>query len=265
MIESPPEIATQLSGVCAAIHQQLGTNLRAIHLYGSAVDSGLKPNSDIDLMVAVAEPLMDATRHQLMRELLRHSAWPGSSTTLRALEVTVVALSELVPWRYPPTREMQFGEWLREDIRAGRLEPAMPDHDLAILMTKLRLHSRPLHGPEAAELFDRVPTSDFRRSLRDTIAQWNEEQDWHGDERNVLLALARIWFSACTGAIASKDAAAAWACGRLPPEYGALMTRAAAAYLSGQKDGLDQTPGPLASTIQFCKAEIEQALQNKSD
>lgn len=91
-----------------------------------------------------------------MTDLLAHSAWPGSSDTLRALELTVVALGEIVPWRYPPRREMQFGEWLREDIEAGRFEPAMVDHDLAILITKLRRHSSALLGPAAAELFEEV-------------------------------------------------------------------------------------------------------------
>ncbi|GEM_PF-6550602 len=43
--------------------------------------------------------------------------------------------------------------------------------------------------------------------------------DWQGDERNVVLALARIWFSAATGTIAPKDVAANWALERLPQEH----------------------------------------------
>lgn len=88
----------------------------------------------------------------------------------RPLEVTIVVRDEVVPWRYPPRRELQFGEWLRQDLQA-----------------------------------------DFAQALLDTLGLWNQPADWQGDERNGVLALARIWFSASTGEIAPKDAAAAWA------------------------------------------------------
>lgn len=153
---------------------------------------------------------------------------------------------------------MQFGEWLREDIGAGRFEPAMADPDLAILMTKLRLHSAALHGPEAEDLFEPVPLSDLRKAFAATIAQWNAEPDWRGDERNIILALARIWFSVSTGSIASKDAAAAWAAERLPPADAALLAGAAASYLGGRE--FQPASGPVADFIRFCKAEIEREL-----
>jgi streptomycin 3"-adenylyltransferase len=159
---------------------------------------------------------------------------------------------------------MQFGEWLREDIQRGRFEPAMVDHDLAILVTKVRRHSTSLYGPSAVDLFESVPPSDFRRSLVDTIAKWSAAPDWHGDERNVILALARIWFSACTGEIASKDVAAAWAAERLPAEHRSLMARAANSYLSGEKDELALVPERVAAAVRFCKGEIERELTRSS-
>ena len=260
----PPEVASQVSAVQAVLAQQLGSNLRAIHLFGSAVDGGLQPLSDVDLMVSVASPLAEEVRRSLMQTLLQHSAWPGSSTVLRALEVTVVALAELVPWRYPPRREMQFGEWLREDIQAGRYEAAMPDHDLAILITKLRRHSVALLGPPATALFEQVPASHFKQSLAHTLSQWNEPPDWHGDERNVILALARIWYTACTGEIAPKDRAAAWTADRLPAAHRPLMRRAANTYLHGLADDLGETPEALARAIHFCKSEIERELEGRA-
>ena len=197
-----------------------------------------------------------------MRELLAHSAPPGSPGALRALEVTVLALGEVQPWRYPARREMQFGEWLRDDIVAGRFEPAMVDPDLAILLTKLRLHSLPLLGPPAKELFAPVPARDFRQALADTMAQWNAPPDWQGEEAPILLALARIWYSASTGAIASKHAAAAWAAERMPVEHAAILQRAARAYLGGgEDDGLAAMPGAVAATIHWCKERIAPLLQ----
>ncbi|VWC19561.1 aminoglycoside nucleotidyltransferase [Burkholderia diffusa] len=45
--------------------------------------------------------------------------------------------------------------------RAGIVEPACVDHDLAILLTKVRQHDVALRGPRAAAWFDAVPASDF--------------------------------------------------------------------------------------------------------
>lgn len=254
-------VAAQLSAVCAVLQQHLGQQLRAIHLYGSAVSDGLKPHSDIDLMAVVDAPLPETVRQGLMQALLAHSAWPGSSHRLRALEVTIVALREVVPWRYPPRREMQFGEWLRTDLQAGRFEPPMPDPDLAILLTKLRQHSTALFGPSAKNLLDPVPASDLRKALSDTIAQWNAPADWQGDERNIILALARIWFTACTGEIASKDRAATWAVERLPASHSAIVEQALESYLRGEPDALALMPQPLADTVHFLKREVEGALR----
>lgn len=258
----PRSVHAQLSAVYAVLQTHLGQHLRAIHLYGSAVADGLKPHSDIDLMVAVNAPLQDAARQGLMQALLAHSAWPGSSDVLRALEVTVVALGEVVPWRYPPRREMQFGEWLRTDLQAGRFEPPMPDPDLAILLTKLRQHSIALLGPPAEELFEPVPASDLRKALSDTIAQWNSPEDWQGDERNIVLALARIWFTASTGEIASKDNAANWAIERLPAPHRAIVAQALGSYLGGELDGLALMPQKVASTICFLKREVDDLLED---
>ncbi|MBU5568418.1 nucleotidyltransferase domain-containing protein, partial [Escherichia coli] len=45
------EISNQLSEVLSVIERHLEPTLLAVHLYGSAVDGGLKPHSDIDLLV----------------------------------------------------------------------------------------------------------------------------------------------------------------------------------------------------------------------
>ncbi len=253
----PAEISRQLSSVRAVLERHLAGTLQAIHLFGSAVDGGLKPHSDIDLLVTVSEALTPSTRRALMTELLSVSAWPGASETYRALEVTVVVRDEVVPWRYPPRREIQFGEWLRDALKAGTIEPATVDHDLAILLTKVRQHSICLLGKPARDWFDPVPAADFAKALADTAAQWNEERDWRGDERNVVLALARVWFSVSTGKIASKDAAATWALERLPDEHQAVLAAANAAYLGGGPDDLAGRTGQVAAYVRYVRAAVE--------
>ncbi len=93
-------------------------------LYGSAVDGGLKPYSDIDLLVTVAVKLDETTRRALLNDLMEASAFPGESETLRAIEVTLVVHDDIIPWRYPAAkRELQFGEWQRNDILASSSQP----------------------------------------------------------------------------------------------------------------------------------------------
>lgn len=58
----PPSIQCQTEAACRLITRVTGDTLRAIHLYGSAVAGGLKPNSDIDLLVTICQPLTEAQR-----------------------------------------------------------------------------------------------------------------------------------------------------------------------------------------------------------
>ncbi len=259
----PSEIAEQVSRACVIIDRHLGHVLQAIHLYGSALDGGLKPYSDIDLLVTVNRRLDETSRHTLQQDLLAISAPPGEGDTLRALEVTVVACNELVPWRYPPRRELQFGEWLRDDLRAGVYEPLMLDHDLAILMTKIRQRSIALTGPSAADLFDAVPKADFHAALSDTIAQWRNEPDWQGDERNVVLALARIWYSASTGEIASKQVAAEWGLEQLPARHRDVLDLARGAYLGADDSALVVRKAETKAFIDYAKMEITRLLSGQ--
>ncbi|MBV7481483.1 AadA family aminoglycoside 3''-O-nucleotidyltransferase [Bordetella sp. BOR01] len=252
----PAEIAQQLSQARAVLERHLAGTLQAIHLFGSAVDGGLKPCSDIDLLVTVGTAPAEPVRRALMLDLLAVSAWPGTHPSCRALEVTVLARAAVVPWRYPARRELQFGEWLRDDLRAGAFEPAMPDHDLAILLTKVRQHSISLLGPPAAEWFDPVPKADFEHALADTVAQWNQPADWEGDERNVVLALARIWYSATTGEIAAKDVAADWALQRLPPAHQAVLARARAGYLGQGGDDAAVRAADIGPLVHYVKAAV---------
>ncbi|ECO3195767.1 aminoglycoside resistance protein, partial [Salmonella enterica subsp. enterica] len=63
----PPSIQCQTEAACRLITRVTGDTLRAIHLYGSAVAGGLKPNSDIDLLVTICQPLTEAQRAMLMQ------------------------------------------------------------------------------------------------------------------------------------------------------------------------------------------------------
>ncbi|UEO22287.1 AadA family aminoglycoside 3''-O-nucleotidyltransferase [Escherichia coli] len=256
----PAEISVQLSQALNVIEHHLGSTLLVVHLYGSALDGGLKPCSDIDLLVTVTAQLDETVRQALFVDFLEVSASPGQSEALRALEVTIVVYGDVVPWRYPARRELQFGEWQRKDILAGIFEPATTDVDLAILLTKARQHSLALAGSAAEDFFNSVPESDLFKALADTLKLWNSQPDWAGDERNVVLTLSRIWYSAATGKIAPKDVAANWVMERLPVQHQPVLLEAQQAYLGQGMDCLASRADQLTAFIYFVKHEAASLL-----
>lgn len=141
----------------------------------------------------------------------------------------------------------------------------MLDVDLAILLTKVCKHSMALVGPAAAELFDSVPASDLQQAMLDTCKQWNSDADWEGDEITVLLALARIWFTACAGKIVPRDVAASWAMEQLPEAHRHVMSQALHSYLRGTGDASVFIPAELAETIHFCKQQITLELKKRAE
>lgn len=263
--ELPAAVARQLDSARTVLEQHLGERITAIHLFGSACMGGLAPGSDIDLLVTVSKAPDEATRRALMVALLDVSAPAASGGALRPLEVTVLSLDAVVPWRYPARRELQFGEWLRADLQAGRFEPPMLDHDLAILLSKVRQHGVSLMGARPALLFDAVPAADLAQAMRDTIAQWNGPEDWAGEEVNIVLALARIWYSTVTGGITSKAAAADWLMDRLPAANRRLLEKAKAVYLGVAEDDLPEYPDEVAAFIAHARAEISALIHRCGD
>lgn len=256
----PAEISVQLARVVAVLRDALEDDIEGILLFGSAVDGGLKPASDIDLLVFLRRSISLSTRRELVDALLLVSAPPGTDPGLRAVEATVLLHDNVYPWRYPPTRELQFGEWERTEIDVGRYPQREVDPDLAILLTKARRHSVVLQGSPAERLLPTIPTADLVRALSDTVVQWKRPQDWEGDELTVVLALTRLWYTAETGDIAAKDVAASWAIARLPAHLRPLLITAKAIYLGVALNELSTDPAALEDLIRALKLRVENAL-----
>ncbi|AVE43453.1 DUF4111 domain-containing protein [Providencia stuartii] len=253
-------ILQQVKSACQLIDKHLGEILNSIYLYGSTLHGGLKPLSDIDLLVTVDTPLSEQQRQQLMSELLTVSAWPGSDPKQRALEVTVLLNESVKKWHYPPRRELQFGEWLRDDIVSGIFEPPQIDPDIAILLTKVHQHSIAILGNDAAHSFPPIPFSDLSKALKATLEQWNVQDDWEHDECNIILALARILYTLSTQKIASKSEAADWLLHRInTPSHYQLLSAAQRTYLTGETFDVSNSKA-IEDFILTIKSQCEERL-----
>ena len=215
----------QLDQVTALLRRVLGADLVGAYLFGSAVLGGLTPTSDLDVLAVSRRPTTRQQRQQLVERLLEISMRP------RFLELTLVVELDIRPWRYPPRMDFQYGDWLRAEFERGEIPPPAVNPDLAALITMTLLAGRPLVGPPPAEVFDPVPHDDLLQAGVDEVDGVLADLD--SDTRNMLLTLARIWCTAETGEIRSKDAAADWALACMPAEHRPVLERARDGYRSG--------------------------------
>jgi hypothetical protein len=148
----------------------------------------------------------------------------------------VVAQAQVRPWRYPPSFDLQYGEWLRRRFEREDDLPlqAAVNADLTTLLAIVLLGDQPLFGPPPGELLDPVPAEDCIKAMVSDIDVFMDE--FEQDTRNLLLRLTRIWQTVATGVVDRKDRAADWALERLPSDYQQLMERARANYLGRQPD-----------------------------
>ena len=255
MIPGVPQ--PQLEDVLEAVSEVLGPDVLGVYLYGSAVSGGLQHRSDLDLLVVV-EALPDReARAALVGELLPVGRRAGVRPEVRSVELTVVVRSDVMPWRYPPRRAFQYGEWHRDDYLAGMVPDPVDDPDLAVLLTMVLAASVTLVGPAPSRLLAPVPPSDLRRAVVDVIP--GLEADLEPDTANVVLTMARVWVTLATGEIVGKDAAATWALERLPAPVRPVLVRARDVYLGAADDRWDDLAGDIRPAADALLAGIAAA------
>lgn len=244
--------AAQTGRVVRAVEDALGSAVIGMYRHGSATLGGLRPHSDIDVLVAVRRRITDPERAALTAGLLAVSSTsPGGP---RPVELCVVAQPDVRPWRPAPYCDFLYGEWLREEFERGETTAPGPSDDLAPLITMVLRGDSPLTGPPPGEVFAPVPTDDLRRAIVAGVPELLAELEW--DTRNVLLTLARVWSTLATGGIRSKDAAADWALERLPVEHRAVLAHARAVYLGEAPESWDGLRPSVRPHAEHVVAEI---------
>ena len=232
-------------------------HLKGLYLYGSSVITGIGKYSDIDYFVVIDQKSTDDQKRLLVEHLLELS---GS----QPIEVTVVVESEINPWKYPPSFDFQYGEWMRDDFAGGNMEPwqgkEMPD--LAILLTQIRLAHKTLMGPDPTTLLPEVPVNDFMNALGSHVTELHNNLD--GDTRNVLLTLARIWHTKETNTIGSKGNAAEWAIPKMPEELRPPLAHALDIYKGTEPNDWEPYAEALKPCADFLTSQIETVHPNTS-
>lgn len=221
----------------AVARECLGEVLLAAYLHGSAVADGLKPDSDVDVLLVTDRSLDDAERQGLLAALMTISAPPKSGDPRRPIELIVFTRADLENRSSPARSDFVYGEWLRDAFDKGAVPQPEADPEFTILLAQARQAAVSLFGLPPQDLLPPIPDGELRTAIGD--ARKSLLANIAGDERNTLLTLSRMWRTLETGEIVSKHVAAQWAAERLSGTARALMERARLGYLGLASDDWD--------------------------
>lgn len=253
-------IPCEASEAVELIKEVFEDRLVGIYLYGSFVLGGLKPESDLDLLVITNSDLTTEDRKDLTHGLMGISGEIGNKLGKRFLEVTVFNENSLNPFSYPPKYEYIYGEWDREDYKSGKLPETTYDPDGTILLAQARENSVTLFGEDIKEIILQIGMEYIIKALKADIPILLEGVREEG--KNTVLTLARIWYTVFTEKITSKDNAANWAMAILPKEQGALLNLAKEEYLGNLKVNWNDKEEELVLLVEYMKKEIEKLLED---
>ena len=254
------KIPGEAEQVQLVVREVLGKSVSGIYLFGSAIMGGLRSDSDVDVLVLVKESLTFENRQMLVNRLLKVSGKVGNAHSIRPLELTIIKLSDVVPWHYPPRAEFVYGEWLREEYKKGVYPESAYDPDLTIVLKKVIDHSIPMYGDKAVDIFEPITITDIRRAIRESLPGLLE--GFKGDERNAMLTLARMWLTVTTGVIVSKDKAAEWAIKQLPKEFASVLNEARLGYLGKIDDNWFGRQNQVVTLLHHMRSSVERFLDS---
>ena len=230
----PPPVPGAVSAAVEAWlghHDQLAPGVvEGLYVVGSASLEDWTPRSDVDIVAFVADPTDVEvvtgleSAHQAYRSDLGHPTIDGPF--LSWADVTSPPLASQRPWSLD-------GEF-RFDGDCFEINP--------VTWFTLAEHGIALRGPSPTDLDVYLDESDlcrwvienvdtYWRSVRDEIAgilrgDPDRTEFAAGTVEWCTLGVARMWFTADTGGVASKNAAGAWAARQLPHHAAVFATAA---------------------------------------
>jgi predicted nucleotidyltransferase len=249
------EIRPQVDAVVGELNRTLGSDLVGVYLHGSAVLGCFGPKSDIDL-VAISRQSLDAeSQLRLAKALLGISAPYEPAGSSRPIELDLVLVTALHPWRYPTPLDFHFSEEFRARFDVGEHEAweGLESRALAAHITVLRQAGVVIAGPPLESVFPEVPWSDYVHALTHDL-DWCREH-FAKFPRYGVLSIARIWATLATGAPQSKASGAEWALPRLPAELRRVLAHGLDVYARAAEERWSDLP--VADYVSVVAEEIE--------
>jgi predicted nucleotidyltransferase len=195
------DVATRLARDVQTI---LDENLVAVILHGSLVlDAFVPGQSDVDLLIVVADPLSEDDTAALRDA----AAATGSSVDLRVVTEDTASAPSVSP-------VVELGVELHESYsyaNSGAVE-----RDLLVELSLARARGRSLLGPPPDEVLGAVPDDWVVAYGDELLGQWVGRIGEVEQTDQMTFAACRIWRFAAERVHCSKTAAAGWALERDP-------------------------------------------------
>lgn len=249
----------QVPAALAALHDSLADCLCAVYLHGSAVSGGLRPQSDIDLLAVVDRRMTQSERATLTSSLLKLSGrHPSTLGGLRCLEVMIFSRPDLAAGLFPARAEYIFGEWLRDGFEAGETSMPAQNAEFTLVLAQAQQEAIVLFGPDRDTLLPVIPMIDVRNTMRELLPEL--VRGLREYTRNVLLTMARIWYTAENGTFVSKDEAASWAIPQLSHRSALTLSHARRAYLGEVDDNWNSHQDGMECLVEELTSQVNHAI-----
>ncbi|MHB1294130.1 MAG: aminoglycoside adenylyltransferase domain-containing protein [Anaerolineae bacterium] len=229
--DCPASTCRQVGTLVTFARDRLADNLVGVYLHGSLAMGGFNPRgSDLDLLVVMNAPLSVEAKRAWALMLLEYSKRPSP------VEISLLTLEDLHPWRHPAPFDLHYSEdWRERFLQAladgswrGWNDSRMVDPDLAAHVTITRARGVTLAGDPAAEVFPKVPPQDYADAI---VGDFEDIAARMGDNPVYgVLNACRVWWYLAEGPLCSKAEAGAWALEHLPADEAAVVSRALAHY-----------------------------------
>lgn len=251
-------ISPQVEQTLNILQQNFSDSLIAVYLHGSSVSTGLKPTSDLDILVVLNKAINKEIRQQIVHHLMDISGlYPRDPKGRRPLEVAFFLMQELENLSYPAPCELIYGEWLRDDFERGQFDGKISDPEFTLMLAQAQQDSMSLWQIETYSL-PVIAIQQVRQAILDALP--NLLSSIAGDERNVILTLARMWYTMRTGLFTSKDQAASWAIDILPAKITPILINAKESYLSGLSINWQKKQTELSQFIDYMELCIRESF-----
>lgn len=225
-----------------------------IYLYGSATLGILQPNSDLDILVIMKREVSMVERRILTDSLSIISGKVGCIEK-RPLEITIINYRDISPLKFPPKCEYMYGEWLREDIDAGKIIQASYEPDIILLLWQVYNSSITLNGKEPSRLIPVISITEVKKAMKYSLSSLIK--NFENDERNVLLTLARMWYTLETEKLTTKDIAAEWVLKKIPLKFRKIIENLKNEYLGKKYNDWDKVKDEAINLVKFMEQHIK--------
>ena len=211
----------------------LSSKLTGIYVHGSlAFGCFRRECSDIDFLVVVEQPLVQAEKELLIQTLLELDCYAPP----KGFEMSVVLRSACSPFADPTPFELHYSNAHRINYQCDLAGTCLTlqgfDPDLAAHMTVVQAVGIALCGEPVDAVFAPVPKASYLRSIWYDIESAPENME--SDPVYYVLNLCRALSYTEEGLVLSKEQGGKWGASHLP-EDSILIQAALEAYQQGTK------------------------------